>query len=89
MNSKDTELILYRSEDGTIKIDVRMEDETVWLSQAQMVELFQTTKQNISLHINNCFKEGELEPEAVVNLNSRQNYNYAGSSTSSFSIIKR
>ena len=66
MNSKDTELILYRSEDGTIKIDVRMEDKTVWLSQAQMVELFQTTKQNISLHINNCFKEGELEPTTVV-----------------------
>ncbi len=66
MNSKETELILYRSEDGTIKIDVRMEDETVWLSQAQMIELFQTTKQNISLHINNCFKEKELEPTAVV-----------------------
>jgi hypothetical protein len=43
-----------------------MEDETVWLSLAQMVELFQTTKQNISLHINNCFKEGELEPAPVV-----------------------
>lgn len=66
MSFKDTELIMYRSEDGTIKIDVRMEDETVWLSQAQMVELFQTTKQNISLHINNGFKEGELEPTAVV-----------------------
>ncbi len=66
MSFKDTELIMYRSEDGTIKIDVRMEDEKVWLSQAQMVELFQTTKQNISLHINNGFKEGELEPTAVV-----------------------
>ncbi len=66
MSSKDTEIIMYRSEDGTIKIDVRMEDETVWLSQAQMVELFQTTKQNISFHINNCFKGGELEPKAVV-----------------------
>ncbi len=66
MTSNNTEIILYRSEDGTIKIDTRMEDETVWLSQAQMVELFQTTKQNISLHINNCFKEGELEPAAVV-----------------------
>lgn len=66
MTSNNTELILYRSEDGTIKIDTRMEDETVWLSQAQMVELFQTTKQNISLHINNCFKEGELEAAAVV-----------------------
>lgn len=57
---------MYRSKDGTTKIDVRMEDETVWLSQAQMSELFQTTKQNISLHINNCFKEGELQPEASV-----------------------
>ncbi len=66
MSFKDTDIIMYRSEDGTIKIDVRMEDETVWLSQAQMVELFQTTKQNISLHISNCFKERELEPEAVV-----------------------
>lgn len=43
-----------------------MEGETVWLSQTQMAELFQTTKQNISLHINNAFKEGELEPEATV-----------------------
>jgi hypothetical protein len=66
MSSKDTEFILYRSEDGIIKIDTRMEDETVWLSQAQMADLFQTTKQNISLHINNCFREGELEPAAVV-----------------------
>jgi hypothetical protein len=66
MSFRDTEFIMHRYEDGTIKIDTRMEDETVWLSQAQMVELFQTTKQNISLHINNCFIEGELEPAAVV-----------------------
>jgi len=45
---------------------VIMEDETVWLAQAQMAELFQTTKQNISLHINNAFKEGELEEDSVV-----------------------
>lgn len=43
-----------------------MEDETVWLTQIQMTELFQTSKQNVSLHINNIFKEGELEKEAVV-----------------------
>ena len=60
------ELIIYQTEDGQTKIDVRMEDETVWLSQAQMAELFQTTKQNISLHINNVFKEGELSPNSVV-----------------------
>jgi hypothetical protein len=56
----------YQTEDGAIKIDVRLENETVWLSQAQMSELFQTTKQNISLHINNAFEEGELEKSATV-----------------------
>ncbi len=61
-----TEIIMYRTEDGLTKIDVRMEDETVWLTQAQMAELFQTTKQNISLHISNCFKEGELQENSVV-----------------------
>ena len=60
------EIVIFTSEDGQVSLDVQMEDETVWLSQAQMVNLFQTTKQNISLHINNCFKEGELDREAVV-----------------------
>jgi len=62
----DSEIIIYQTEDGHTKIDVRMEDETIWLSQAQMAELLQTTKQNISLHVNNAFKEGELEPNSVV-----------------------
>lgn len=60
MSFKDTEIIMYRSEGGALKIDVRMEDETVWLSQAQMVELFQSSKANISEHIKNIFIEGEL-----------------------------
>ena len=55
-----SEIIIYQTESGQTKIDVRMENESVWLSQTQMVELFGTTKQNISLHINNIFKEGEL-----------------------------
>lgn len=59
------EIILYQP-DETIKLEVRMEDETVWLTQAQMVELFCSTKQNISLHINNIFKEGELTEKATV-----------------------
>ena len=63
---KKTEIIIYQTEDGYTKIDVRMEDETVWLTQTQMAELFQTTKQNISLHVNNAFKDGELEPNSVV-----------------------
>lgn len=60
------EIIIYRAEDNTIQLDVRMENETVWLSQQQMVHLFNTTKQNISLHINNIFREGELQKEATV-----------------------
>ena len=59
------EIILYQP-DETVKLEVRMEDETVWLTQAQMVELFCSTKQNISLHINNIFNEGELEEKATV-----------------------
>ena len=59
------EIILYQP-DEAVKLEVRLEDETVWLTQAQMTELFQTSKQNISLHINNIFKEGELLKEATV-----------------------
>jgi hypothetical protein len=61
-----SEFIIYQTEDGLTKIDVRMEDETVWLTQTQMAELFQTTKQNISLHIANAFKEAEIEADSVV-----------------------
>lgn len=59
-------IIIYQTDDGLTHIDVKFEDETVWLTQQQMAELFSTSKQNISLHINNCFKEGELEPNSVV-----------------------
>ena len=52
--------------DNEIKLEVRLEDETVWLTQAQMAELFQTSKQNVSLHTNNIFKEKELSPDSVV-----------------------
>jgi len=60
------EIILYRPDELAEHIEVRIEDETVWLSQQQMSALFHQTKQNISLHINNCFKENELEKEATV-----------------------
>ena len=66
MSFKQGELILYKSDDGLVTVDVHLRDETVWLSQNQMVELFQKTKQNISLHIRNVFREGELQEEAVV-----------------------
>jgi hypothetical protein len=59
------EFLLYQTEDGRIKLDVRLQDETVWLTQPLMAELFQTTQQNISQHIRNVFEEGELTPEAT------------------------
>lgn len=59
------EIILYHPE-NTLELEVRLEDETVWLTQAQMVILFQSTKQNISLHISNVFKERELDEMSVV-----------------------
>ena len=62
----NNEILIYQTQDGKTKIDVRMENDTVWLTQSQMAELFQTTKQNISLHINNIFKDGELSPDSVV-----------------------
>ena len=64
--TKNTEILFYQTEDGQTRVEVRMENETVWLTQAQMVELFQTTKQNISLHIRNIFQEGELKEVSVV-----------------------
>jgi hypothetical protein len=63
------EIILYKSDATTFEIEVRMEDDTVWLTQTQMVELFDSTKQNINLHISNIFKEGELTPESTVKEN--------------------
>ncbi|MGB6010531.1 MAG: cell filamentation protein Fic [Desulfobacterales bacterium] len=60
------QFLVYEAEDGRVKIDVRLEDETVWLTQKLMADLFQTTKQNISLHIQSVFEEGELAPEATV-----------------------
>lgn len=59
------EIILYQP-DSEVKLEVRMENETVWLTQAQMAELFQTSKQNVSLHTNNIFKEKELSSDSVV-----------------------
>jgi len=62
----DSQIIIYQTEDGNTQIDVRLENDTVWLNQAQMVELFQTSKQNISLHVINILKEGELREDSVV-----------------------
>ena len=60
------ELVMFRTDDGATRIEVRLVDETVWLTQAQMVELFQSSKANVSEHIRNVFAEGELEEDSVV-----------------------
>lgn len=60
------EIVIYQPNNTVTQFEVRIEDETVWLTQAQMVKLFESSKQNISLHINNIFKEGELVNDSVV-----------------------
>ena len=59
------QFLVYSAEDGRTKIDVRLEDGTVWLTQQHMADLFQTTQQNISLHLQNVYEEGELQREAT------------------------
>jgi len=63
---KNSQIILYRSESGEVKLDVRFDGDTVWLTQKMMAELFDTTKQNIGLHLNNIFKDAELRADSVV-----------------------
>jgi hypothetical protein len=65
-NQDKGELIIYQSEDGLTHIDVKLEDETIWLTQEQLVNLYQTSKANVSEHIKNIFEEGELDKDSVV-----------------------
>ena len=60
-----SQFLIYQTEDGRVKIDVRFEDESVWLTQQMMADLFQTSRPNITLHIGNIYEEGELQPEAT------------------------
>lgn len=66
LNNTEGEIIIYQTEEGHIKIDVKIVDDTVWLTQAQLCELYQTSKSNISEHIKHIFEEGELDEVAVV-----------------------
>ncbi len=61
-----SDILIYQTEDGTTKIETRLEEETVWLTQAQICELFQKSKATISEHIKHIFEEGELEENSVV-----------------------
>ena len=62
---EENKIIIYQSEDGQTQIDVRLENDTVWLTQAQMAELFHKTPQNITMHIRNAYNEGELDKEST------------------------
>jgi hypothetical protein len=81
------EVVLYRSEDSQTTLDVRLKDNTVWLSQAQMVDLFQRDKRTISGHIRNVFKEGELIEDAVVRKFRTTALERSGSALFSFYIF--
>lgn len=67
----NSEILIYQNQDGNIKIDVRLDEDTVWLTQVQLCELFQKSKATISEHIKNVFEEGELGAEATFG-NSKQ-----------------
>ena len=65
MNDTNGDIIIYQTDDGLTKIDVKIENETVWLSQQQMADLFDTSRTNIIEHINNIYEEGELDKEST------------------------
>ena len=65
-NPSDETVVIYRSADSAVQLDVQLADETVWLTQAQIALLFQKAKSTISYHITNIFKEGELDEQVVV-----------------------
>ena len=60
------EIVIYTSEDGSVSLDTKLENETIWLTQDMMTKLFETTKQNISLHINNIYKDEELDKTSTI-----------------------
>lgn len=62
----DSEILLYTSPDGEVQLDVRMQQDTMWMTQQMMAELFQTTVPNINVHIKNIYKESELQEEGTI-----------------------
>jgi len=64
--NQQSQLIIYQSESGNTKIDVRLENENVWLTQKSMSELFDTSIPNINMHLKNCYEEGEIEEKATI-----------------------
>lgn len=75
---EESGIIIYQTDDRQTQIDVRMEDDTVWLTQAQMAELFQKDQSVIARHIANAFKEGELDEKSNMHLLHNTQYKYRG-----------
>ena len=73
---KQDQIVIYQTEDGQTQIDVRLENETVWLTQAQMAELFQKDQSVIARHIKNALKEGELEENSNMQILHNTQYKY-------------
>ena len=65
MKSRDPKIIIYKTDDGQTKLQVKIEDETVWLTQDQLAELFEKSRTTITEHIHNTFKDGELNEKSV------------------------
>lgn len=61
MENQNSQIVIYKDQNGNVKIDIRFDGNTVWLTQSAMAELFQTTKQNVSQHIKNIFEERKMD----------------------------
>lgn len=84
---EENKFVIYQTEDGQTQIDVRLENETVWLTQAQMAELFQKDQSVIARHINNAFKERELEEESNMHFLHNTQYKYRPTKIYSLDVI--
>ena len=84
---KEDQIVIYQTDDGQTQIDVRVEQETVWLTQAQMAELFQKDQSVVARHINNSFKEGELEEKSNMQILHNTRYKYRPTKIYSLDVI--
>ena len=82
MNNNQGNIVIYQAEDGHARIEVKMEEETVWLTQAQLTKLYQTSKSNISEHVKHIFEEGELDEISVV-----RNFRTTATDGKSYNVI--
>ena len=84
---EENKIVIYQTEDGQTQIDVRFENETVWLTQAQMAELFQKDQSVVARHINNLFKEGELQKDSNMHFLHNTQYKYRPTTIYSLDVI--